>query len=72
VAQVTKDVPPELPGVEAGLDDGVAGALALLGAGALALGELLAVGGDPPHAARVRAATNNPTAPGRTAVTVSA
>ena len=71
VAQWTSEVPPEVPpGVVAGLDDGVAGALEVLVA--WALGELLAVDGEPPHAENVRATTSNPTALRRTAVTVSA
>jgi len=58
-------------GVETGLDDAVGGALEVLVAWALALGELLAVEGAPPQAENVRATTKNATALRRTAVTVS-
>src|SRR5258708_4383965 len=70
--QVTSDAPPELPGVEPGLEEGVAGAVEVLDACALGLGEFLAVAGAPPQAENVRAAASNTTGLRRTAVTVSA
>jgi hypothetical protein len=58
-------------GVAPGLDEGVAGALEVLVAEALGLGECFEADGEPPQAESARAATTT-TGLRRTAVTVSA